>query len=92
MSSIKPLGMKEKDWELTDQKARGLIRLSLANSVLLNINEEKTTNSLWKKLEDIYWGKFLVNKIFLRKILYPLKMDGGMVVADHVNSFNMVIV
>lgn len=33
----------------------------------------------------------MVNKLFLRKKLYSLKMDGGMAVADHLNTFNMVI-
>ena len=74
-----------------DRKAKGLIRLSLADSVLLNVHEEKTTHSLWKKLGDIYQGKSLANKIFLRKQLYSLKMDGGTAIADHLNSFNMVI-
>ena len=74
-----------------DWKARGLIRLSLADSILLNVHEEKTAHSLWKKLGDIHQGKSLVNKIFLRKKLYSLKIDGGTTVADHLNSFNMVI-
>ena len=91
VSLNKPSGMKKEDWLLADQKAKGLIRLCLANSVMLNIHEEKTAHSLWKKLGDIYQGKSLVNKILLRKKLYSLKMDEGMVVVDHLNMFNMVI-
>ena len=91
VSGIKPLGMKQEDWDLTNQMARGLIRLSLADSVLLNVHEEKIANSLWKKLGDIYQGKSLVNKIFLRKKLYSLKIDGWMALVDHLISFNMVI-
>ena len=68
-----------------------MIRLSLVDLVLLNVHKEKTSNSLWKKLRDIYQGKSLVNKIFLRKKLYSLKMDGGTAVVDHLNSFNIVI-
>lgn len=91
MSGIMPSSMKQENWELMDRKARGLIRLSLVDSFLLNVHEENTTNSLWKKLGDIYQGKSLVNKIFLRKKLYSLKMDGGMAMVDQLNSFNMVI-
>ena len=38
-----------------------------------------------------YQGKSLVNKLFLRKNLYSLKMDKGTGVADHLNALNMVI-
>lgn len=65
--------------------------MSLENSVLLNFHEEKTANSLGKKLGDIYQGKSFVNKIFLRKKLYSFKMDGGTAIRDHLNSFNMLI-
>ena len=68
-----------------------MIRLYLADSVLLNVHEEKTAASLWKKLGDIYQGKSLVNKLFLRKKLYSLRMDEGGSVADHLNAFNMLI-
>ena len=43
--SIKPSGRKPEDWELMDQKTRGLIRLSVVDLVLLNFHEEKTTHS-----------------------------------------------
>ena len=70
---------------------KGLIRLCLEHYVLLNIHEEKTTHSLWKKLGDIYQGKSLINKLFLRKKLYSLKMDDGRTMEDHLNVSNMVI-
>ena len=42
------------DWDLKDWKAKGLIRLYLANLVLLNILDEKTTNNLWTWLGFVY--------------------------------------
>lgn len=54
IATAKPSGMRQEDWDLGDRKARGLIRLCLADSVLLNVHEEKTANLLWKKLGDIY--------------------------------------
>ena len=83
--------MNQEDWDLADQKSKGLIRLFLADFVLLNVHEEKTTSSLWKRLGAIYQGKSLVNKLFLRKKLYSLKMKEGASVADHLNAFNMLI-
>ena len=91
VSGNKPSGMKQEDWNLVDQKARGMIWLSLVDYVLLNIYEEKTSHSLWKKLEDIYQVKSLVNKIYLRKKLYSLKMDEGSTMENHLNAFNMEI-
>lgn len=35
--------------------------------------------------------KSLMNKLFLRKKLYSLKMEEGAYVADHLNSFNMIV-
>lgn len=58
---------------------------------MLNVHEENTAHLLWNKLGDIYQGKSLVNKLFLRKKLYSLKMDARTPLADHLNAFNMVL-
>lgn len=91
MFGNKPLGVKQEDWGLEVQKGKEIIRPSLENSILLIIHKEKTTYSLWKKLGDIYQGKSLVNRLFLRNKLYSLNMDEGMTMQDHLNSFNVVI-
>lgn len=91
VSGMKPTGMKQEDWDLTDRKSKGLIRLFLADSVLLNVHIAKTASSLWKRLVAIYQGKSLVNKLFLRKKLYTLRIREGGYVADHLNAFNMLI-
>lgn len=44
---MKTTMISQEDWELKDQKAKGLIRLCLADLVLLNVHDEKATNSLW---------------------------------------------
>lgn len=68
-----------------------MIRLCITDFVLLNVDEEKTVASMWKKLDDIYLGKSLVNKLLLRKNLYSLKTSEGTSVADNLNVFNMII-
>jgi hypothetical protein len=61
------------------------------DSVLLNVSEEATTKDLWEKLGKLYQSKSLVNKLFLRKKLYNLRMRDGDSVADHLNAFNTMV-
>jgi len=68
--------MSQANWYLKDRKAKGLIRLSLVDSILLNVHEEKTVNLLWKKLGDVYQAKSLVNKLFSKKEVIFLSNGG----------------
>jgi hypothetical protein len=72
-----PTGNSTDDWKKLDQKAKSTIRLCLSDSILLNVSEEATTKDLWDKLGKLYQSKSLVNKIFLRKKLYNLRMRDG---------------
>jgi hypothetical protein len=73
------------------RRQRNTIRLCLSDSVLLNVSEEATTKDLWEKLGKLYQSKSLVNKLFLRKKLYNLRMRDGDSVAEHLNAFNTVV-
>ena len=64
-------------YDVMDRKAKGLIRLCLADSVLINVHEENSAKKLWTKLGEMYQVKSLLNQIFLRKKLYSLKMEEG---------------
>ena len=57
----------------------------------MNVSEETTTKDLWGKLGKLYQSKFLVNKLFLRKKLYNLRMRDGDSMAKHLNTFNTVV-
>ena len=46
VSSVKPQTTLQEDWAKVDRKAKLLIRLYLADFVLLNVHEEKTIASL----------------------------------------------
>ncbi|GLJ29753.1 hypothetical protein SUGI_0587340 [Cryptomeria japonica] len=78
-------------YDVMDRKAKGLIRLCLADSVLINVHEENSAKKLWTKLGEMYQVKSLLNKIFLRKKLYSLKMEEGGRIADHLEAFNMLV-
>jgi hypothetical protein len=78
-----PTGTSVDDWKKMDWKVKRTIRLCLSDSVLLNVSEEGTTKDLWEKLGKLYQSKSLVNKLFLRKKLYNLRMRDGDSVAEH---------
>ena len=55
------------------------------------MSEEATAKDLWEKLGKLYQSKSLVNKLFLRKKLYNLRMRDGDSVTEHLNAFNTVV-
>jgi hypothetical protein len=86
-----PTGTSADDWKKMDWKAKSTIRLCLSNLVLLNVSKEATTKDLWEKLGKLYQSKSLVNKLFLRKKLYNLRMRDGNSVAENLNAFNTMV-
>ena len=83
--------MSSEYWEKIDRKAMSTIRLCLLDSVLLNVSREDSAKKLWEKLGNLYQSKSLVNKLFLRKKLYHLRMEDGDSVTDHLNVFNTLV-
>jgi hypothetical protein len=59
--------------------------------VLLNVSEESAAKELWNKLGNLYQSKSLVNKLFLRKKLYHLRMEDGDSMTEHLNAFNTLV-
>jgi hypothetical protein len=59
--------------------------------VLLNVSGEYTTKELWDKLGNLCRSKSLVNKLFLRKKSYHLRMEYGDFVTEHLNAFNTLV-
>jgi hypothetical protein len=55
------------------------------------VSKEATTKDLWDELGKLYLSKSLVNKIFLRKKLYNMRMRNGDSVEEHLNVFNTVV-
>jgi hypothetical protein len=55
------------------------------------VSEEATTKDLWENLGKLYQSKSVVNKLFLRKKLYNLRMRDGDSVAEHLNALNTVV-
>ena len=87
----KPTAASSKDWEKLDRKVRRTIHLCLLDSILLNVSGEDSVKKMWEKLGNLYQSKSLVNKLYLRKELYHLRMEHGDSVIDHLNVFNTLI-
>jgi hypothetical protein len=86
-----PTGMVTKEWEKLERRERSMIRFCLADSMLLNVSGEDSAKKLWDKLGILYQSKDLVNKLFLRKKLYLLRMSDGSSVTEHLNVFNTMV-
>ena len=63
----------------------------VSDSVLMNVSGEATTKALWDKLGSLYQSMSLVNKLFLRKKLYNMRMKDGDLATEHLNAFNTVV-
>eukprot|EP00253_Pinus_taeda_P022989 PITA_22989 len=89
-SGTKPTRVTDEEWKKLDWKEKRTIRLCISDSVLLNVSEEATTKALWDKLGTLYQSMSLVNKLFLWKKLYNLRMKDGDSETEHLNAFNTV--
>lgn len=88
----KPTKINDDDWVDIDERALSTIQLYLSDEVLYNVRKETTAKSLWEKIETLYMGKSLSNKLHLKKQLYRLKLDEGYDVLEHMNTFNKMII
>ena len=85
------MGVSDEEWKRLDRKAKSTIRLCVSDSVLLNVSGEAMAKAWWDKLGTLYQSKSLVNKLFLRKNMYNLRMKDGDSVTEHLNAFNTVV-
>ena len=88
---IKINGSSDEDMKKLDRKAKSTIQLCVLDSVLLDVSREATAKTLWDKLGTLYQSKSLVNKFFLWKKLYNMRMKDGDLMTKHLNTFNVVV-
>ena len=74
-----------------DMKVVSTIRLILADEVMHDVMEEKSTTGIWLNLEKRYMSKSLMNKLNLKQNLYVLKMTKGADLRQHINIFKQII-
>jgi len=86
-----PTDMSKNEWKKLERRARSKIRIFLANPILLNVWGEDSSKKVWDKLGKLYQSKSLVNKLFLKKKFYLMRMTEGTSVTEHLNAFNTII-
>lgn len=91
-SCTKPTRVSDEEWKKLDWKAKSTIQLCVSDSVLLNVSGEATSKALLDKLGTLYQSKSLMNKLFLQKKLYNLRMKDGDSVTEHLNRFNTMVI
>jgi len=78
-----PTSMTDEEWNLLDIKALETVRFFLAASVTLNISKETMTEGLVKSLAKLYKKHSALNKVFLMKRLFNMKISEGGSISDH---------
>ena len=59
--------------------------------MLLNLSGKDNAVKLWRKLGSLYQSKSLVNKLFLQKKLFHIRMDENHIVTYHLNVYNTLL-
>jgi hypothetical protein len=85
-------GMSTEEWEKLEIRARSMIQICLVDSALLNVSGENSDKKLWYKLGILYQSKYMVNKLFLIKKLYLLRMRDSSSLTNNLNAFNIVLI
>ncbi|KAH9647724.1 Integrase catalytic domain-containing protein [Citrus sinensis] len=89
-ASISSSSMTPQQAAEIDKKARTTIILSLGDSMIREVAREKTVVDLWAKLERVYMTKSLANRLYIKKMMFTLKMVEGSSLEDHIDEFNKV--
>ena len=85
--STQPTGSTKEGCEKLERRERTTIQLFLLNSMFLNVYGEDIALKLWNNLRSLYQSNSLVNKLFIEKKLYHLKMDDN----DSVTKMSIIL-
>ncbi|KAG5133904.1 hypothetical protein JHK82_025092 [Glycine max] len=72
-------------------RARSAIILCLGHKALREVAREKTTASIWLKLESLYMTKSLANRLCLKQQLYTFKMIESRTATKQLADFNKIL-
>lgn len=84
--------IKEADWKKLDRQACSFICYQIDNSVIHHVEEETTSVSMQKKLDDMHSGKTLGSKVQLIKKQSGMKYVDDTSIAEHLNEFQNVFI
>jgi hypothetical protein len=83
--------MLTEEWEKLEIREISMIQIFLEDSMLLNVSGKYLAKKMWDKMGSLYQSKYLVNKLFLQKKLYFVRMSDGSSMIDHLNEFNTML-
>lgn len=63
----------------------------IADSVLSDVEDETTAVGLLHKLERLFAGKNLTNKLWRKQVMYSLRMSEGDNLIEYVQKFNTAV-
>ncbi|KAH9668944.1 hypothetical protein KPL70_021590 [Citrus sinensis] len=72
-------------------RAHNTLILSLGDSMLREISEEKTALGIWNKVETLCMKKSLAHRLFLKKRLYTFSIRERVTIQGHIDTFNKII-
>ncbi|KAH9801551.1 hypothetical protein KPL71_001080 [Citrus sinensis] len=84
--------MSDEKRKQIQNRTHSTLILSLSDSILREISEEKTTLGIWNKVEALCMKKSLAHRLFLKKRLYTFSMREGVSIQDHIDTFNKIII
>ena len=87
----KPTEITDAKWKSMEQRAVGIIRLCLADSVVHVIGDETTAKGAMRRLEERYMKKSPINQVHLRRKLFRLQMEDDGDLMAHLNEFHGII-
>ncbi|CAL5187691.1 unnamed protein product [Lathyrus oleraceus] len=65
--------------------------MSLAKNILVNVLSRSSSKELWEKLEGLYQGKGISNRLLLKEKFHSLRVDEHTKVFDHISVLNGII-
>lgn len=89
--SEKTSQIDDEEWDDMDLRAASAIRLCLEKNVLANVHGMSTAKQLWEKLEQLYQGKGISNRLYLKEQFHTLRMSGDTKISDHLSVLNNIV-
>lgn len=86
-SDTKPEDMKEEEWLELNGIAVNIIESCVSDRVLSEIEEGASAKKVWEKLEAVYHGKTITNRVYLQQRLYTWKLEEGGDLTTHIQDF-----
>jgi len=91
LERVKPVEMKDVEWNTNQKKVVSTIRLTLVPQAKVIALRETSPRNLWNLLESKFASTTLTNQLTMKMDFYSLKMEDGGNVFDHINKFNGLV-